>query len=97
MTRPVKIDVYTYMRNEEAMLPYFLRHYGPIARKIVVFDNESDDRTAELARQAGCVVIPEPTRGEYVLSRVSELLNAAYALSRGDADWVIVVDGDEFV
>ncbi|MDH4225253.1 MAG: glycosyltransferase family 2 protein [Deltaproteobacteria bacterium] len=54
---------------------------------IYVFDNNSTDRTAELARQAGAVVIREkrPGKGMVVDSMFRKL----------DADYYIMVDGDD--
>lgn len=56
--------------------------------RIVVVDNASSDRTAELARAAGAQVISESRRGK------------GYALLRGFAevrssDFVVMVDGDD--
>ena len=48
--------------NEEQALPLVLRDLPPVGRVIVV-DNGSKDRTAELAAHAGAVVVPEPRRG----------------------------------
>ena len=48
--------------NEEQALPLVLRDLPPVGRVIVV-DNGSRDRTAEVAAQAGAVVVPEPRRG----------------------------------
>jgi glycosyltransferase involved in cell wall biosynthesis len=53
---------------------------------ILVVDNGSEDRTAEVARGAGATVISEKRRGK---ARA-----VATALSRIDADLVMIVDGD---
>lgn len=54
---------------------------------IYVFDNNSRDRTADIARQAGSVVIPEPRQGKgnVVRSMFREI----------DADCYVMVDGDD--
>ena len=48
--------------NEEQALPLVLRDLPPVGRVIVV-DNGSRDRTAEVAANAGAIVVPEPRRG----------------------------------
>ena len=44
------IHVYNIVHNEEFLLPYYLRHYEQFADKIFIFDDESTDRTAEIAK-----------------------------------------------
>ncbi len=48
--------------NEEQSLPLVLRDLPTVGR-VVVVDNGSTDRSAEVARQAGAVVVTEPRRG----------------------------------
>jgi glycosyltransferase involved in cell wall biosynthesis len=53
---------------------------------IYVFDNRSNDRTAERAREAGAVVVSEPRRGKgFVIHRMFRHV---------DADIYVMVDGD---
>jgi glycosyltransferase involved in cell wall biosynthesis len=50
--------------NEEASLPLVLRDIPRAwVAEIVVVDNGSTDRTAEVAREGGAVVVAEPQRG----------------------------------
>lgn len=93
------LHVYAVCYNEEVLLPHFLRHYGAIAERIVVFDGGSTDRSCDLVRATrGAVLVPTGEAGgrfsEEVLMR---LRNEAYKRSRGKADWVAVVDIDEFL
>lgn len=54
--------------------------------KIYVFDNNSTDATAEIAAQAGAIVIPEKRQGKgYVVMSM---------LEKVDADVYVMVDGD---
>lgn len=39
------IDVYTIVRNEEYMMPFFMRHYLRFAYNIYIYDDHSDDNT----------------------------------------------------
>jgi len=48
--------------NEEASLPFVLRDLPAVGRVIVV-DNGSTDRTADVAAAAGATVVAEPKRG----------------------------------
>lgn len=91
------VHVYTMVHNEEALMPYFLRHYGRFASKITVLDNESDDRTAEIARAGGAEVIPIDTGGRHRVRVLRREMNTRYQKSRGNADWVICAEGDEFL
>ena len=50
--------------NEEASLPYVLSDLPrEIVEEVVVIDNGSSDRTAEIARAEGATVLSEPRRG----------------------------------
>ncbi len=53
---------------------------------VYVFDNASSDRTAEVARQAGAVVVSSPQRGKGNVVR--------HMFRDVEADWYIMVDGD---
>jgi glycosyltransferase involved in cell wall biosynthesis len=83
--------------NEEELLPVFLNHYDKICSKIIVYDNESDDRTAEI-----CDLHPLVERRVYKTDGqirddvYIEIKNNAWKEFR-DYDWVCVLDLDEFV
>jgi len=93
-----RIHVYTLAWNEQLILPHFLRHYARFCERIVVFDNESTDATPEII--AGC---PQAERrvwssgGQINDQTYLDIKNSAYRESRGQADWVIVCDADEFL
>ncbi len=75
--------------NEEVTIEkviHDVREYLPKAN-IVVFDNNSTDRTAQLAEVAGAAVIKEKRQGKgFVIQAM---------FSRIDADVYIMVDGDD--
>lgn len=91
----MKIHVYTMAHNEEVLIPYFMRHYGHIAAKIYIYDNESTDKTAQIAGYSGATVIP--FKGPYSDRHLLQVKNQEYKKSRGEADWIIAVDVDEFI
>jgi glycosyltransferase involved in cell wall biosynthesis len=53
---------------------------------LIVCDNNSTDRTAEIAREAGAVVVFEP------FNQISRARNTGAAAARGD--WFVFVDAD---
>ena len=76
--------------NEEGALPPLLSEIpDDIARWIIVVDNGSTDATAIVARDAGAIVVPEPTRG-YGRACLTGLQTA---VNMG-ADIVVYMDGD---
>lgn len=81
--------------NEEKELPGCLASVrealvacdlGPDEIEVVVCDNNSSDRTAELARQGGAQVVFEP------MNQISRARNAGAAAASGG--WLLFVDAD---
>jgi len=96
----MKTHIYSIMRNEEELLPYFLRHYSAFADKIFIIDNGSTDNTVKIAKTNKKVHLLKykftpgwPVEAEH--NACFEKLYKKY--SRGEADWVMCVDGDEFI
>jgi glycosyltransferase involved in cell wall biosynthesis len=87
------------MKNEEELLPYFLRHYEMFADRIFIIDDESTDRTVEIARTHPKVTLLEyDFKGAFTEDDMNNCFTSNYKkYSRGVADWVIVADGDEFL
>lgn len=90
------VTVMTIAHNDHDLLPFFIRHYRPIADRIIVYDNASTDDTAEIARAAGCEVIPiTDSNGE-----LRDWWNCTMKSAAGHyfgGDWMIVPDTDEFL
>ena len=91
----VKISVVVPAFNEEKLIAETLRHIRAASEsfarlgwetELVVCDNNSTDRTAELARAAGAKVIFEP------INQIGRARNAGAAGAGGD--WLIFVDAD---
>lgn len=81
--------------DEELALPRVLAELPPgWIDRVVVVDNGSRDRTAEVARAAGAEVVHEPRRGygRACQRGLAELFDGPKAL--GPDDWVAFLDGD---
>lgn len=94
-----KVWVYTMPYNCEAWLPHFLRYYA-FAEKIVVYDNESTDNTRNVAESpawANVVVRSLGSGDQYRDDILMVVKNHLWKEARYLADWVIVVDPDEFM
>jgi|WetSurMetagenome_2_1015567.scaffolds.fasta_scaffold311428_2 dolichol-phosphate hexosyltransferase len=57
--------------------------------EVVVIDNNSTDRTVELARQLGANVIIEPKRGK------GNAMKTGFLSINEDTDYVVMLDGDD--
>ena len=94
----MKLHVYTVCWNEEELLPFFFKHYERFADKIVAYDNMSDDSTPEiLGAHPLCERRAFDTGGKVRDDLLLKVKNNAWKESRGEADWVIVCDADEFI
>jgi glycosyltransferase involved in cell wall biosynthesis len=91
----LKVSVVVPAFNEERLLPQTLGHIRaalPVfsnsgwSSEIIVCDNNSTDRTAELSRAAGARVVFEP------VNQISRARNTGAAAASGD--WLIFVDAD---
>jgi glycosyltransferase involved in cell wall biosynthesis len=94
-TKPVKISVVVPAFNEERLLTRSLAEMksaaGVFARRgweveLIVCDNNSTDRTAEIARSAAALVVFEP------VNQIARARNRGAAAATGD--WLVFVDAD---
>lgn len=95
----IKIHVYSAMQNEEILLPYFLRHYSLFADRIFIIDDKSTDRTVKIAKSNSKVTLLNYkfSNGYNEEEHVECFIKFYKKHSRGKADWVMCVDGDEFI
>lgn len=96
----MQVTIYTITYNEEIILPFFIKHYKsnlPGCR-IIVFDNESTDRTCAIAKEYGCEVIKYSTDNKLNDMKYLEIKNHAWKSpeQKTEPQWVFVVDADEF-
>lgn len=91
------IHLYALCWNEEKILPYFLQHYEHLVTHFFIFDNESTDQSREILHAH-----PKVTVNNIVFQTDSFVLEALHFYnniwkqSRGQADWVILCNVDEF-
>ena len=93
----MKISVVVPAFNEERLLPGSLASIRAAMRgfdglgwasELIVCDNNSTDRTAEIAREAGAQVVFEP------VNQIGRARNAGAA--RAGGDWIFFVDADSY-
>lgn len=94
--RPI-VWVFAHMRNEARLLPFWLRHYSTFAQNILVFDDGSDDGTLEILAQHPKVTVSDLGMGGIDEDELLKLAHRTYPLARGQADYCMWVDGDEFI
>lgn len=95
----MKVVLYTLCWNDGPRLHFFFRHYDRFVTRYVVYDDGSDEATLSILRQNPKVEIRRLERSHpdsFVLSEQS-ISDACWKECRGDADWVIVTDIDEFL
>jgi hypothetical protein len=92
----MRIEVFAICYNEEALLPYFLRHYSSFADKIVIYDNYSTDRSVEICRENPIVEVIKYGSGDKIRDDIYlQIKNNCWKGS--SAKWVIICDIDELV
>ena len=87
-----KLSIVVPAYNEEKLLGETLACIRAAASgmdaELIVCDNNSTDRTAEIARQAGAKVVFEP------VNQISRARNAGAAAASGE--WLVFIDADSF-
>src|SRR5215213_1584567 len=93
----MKISLVVPAFNEEKLLPASLRSITVAAEafrargwetELILCDNNSTDRTAEVARAEGAQVVFEP------VNQIARARNAGASAATGD--WLVFVDADSF-
>ena len=97
----MKIWSYVIIWNEELMLPFFLRHYSQFCDRIIIYDNMSTDGSREIIEtfkdKVEIEVIPFETSGKFDDYVHIELKQRSIQHAKGNADFIILSDCDEFV
>ena len=92
----MKIAAVTMVYNEALILPYYLHHYGFLDEIHVLYETDSTDDSLEILRQAPNVVI-ENCHIEGGIDDIEKIKLMNRAVQSVRANWVYVVDPDEFV
>ena len=90
----MKIETYILANNEERLMAYIMRHYTQFS-DVILLENSSTDRTVEIAEAMGGKVWSFDREDEINDEWFTYIKNNCWKDSK--ADWVIIVDADEFV
>lgn len=93
----MKIWVFAVCHNEEAIIPWWLRHYGRFADRILVWDDASTDRSRALLQAHPSVTLFDCPWSGIDEDKALHHAYDVYPSARGKADWVMWVDMDEFL
>ena len=92
--RPPVIDVIIPAYNEEASIALVIGELPrAVLREVIVCDNNSRDRTAEVARAAGATVVAE-SRAGYGSACLRAMAHVAARPPADQPDVVVFIDGD---
>lgn len=94
----MSVWLYCICRDEQRILPYFLRHYTTFVDKLIFYDDGSVDGTPDLIRDCPKADLrkwpfPQGLMDDHFL----DFANEQWKEARGHAYWVIWVDVDEFL
>ena len=92
----IRVAALTMVYNEALILPYFLRHYSYVDEIRVLFETDTSDSSLEILHCAPNVLV-EKCHIDGGLDDVAKINLFNDALSSIKADWVYVVDPDEFI
>ena len=88
--KKIKLSVVLATHNEEASLGRCLGSVKDIANEIVIADEQSSDKTVEIAKKFAAKVISAPHNDNFHITK-----NIAIASATGD--WILQLDADEVV
>ena len=92
------VHLYTFIYNEERILPFFFKHYEKFVNKFFIYDNNSTDGTKKFVKKRKDVVYLQfDTDNKFDEYELVYLRNNEWKKSANDADWIIVCDADEFL
>lgn len=86
MYKNLKVTVVIPCLNEEQGIEQVLRRMPPLVDEVIVVDNASTDRTADVARSLGALVIREDVRG------YGRSYKKGFSMATGDI--IVTLDGD---
>lgn len=99
----MKIHLYAMCNKVFPIFPYFLRHYETFCDRLFIVDDGSNGELEAISSSHKRVTLLEKREipggdDRFFQEPVNTLFkNDLYKKSRGEADWVVVVDVDEFI
>lgn len=94
----MKIWLFCICRDESPIMTYFIRHYEQFCDKLIFYDDQSTDGTREIITSCPKSELRDwPGEHGIVDDDFMDFANEQWKEARGQADWVIWVDADEFV
>lgn len=93
------VHLYTVCKDEARMLPFFFRHYDPWVSRYVVYDDDSSDDSLEQLERHSKVEVRTFRRShpESFVESERTLFESCWKESRGQAQWVALVNIDELL
>jgi tetratricopeptide (TPR) repeat protein len=88
MSDAVRISACLITRNEQRLLPSCLQSLQGFVDEVVVVDTGSVDRTVEIAKDFGCIVLHRAWDGDFSAPR-------NLGLDKAKGDWILYIDADE--
>jgi glycosyltransferase involved in cell wall biosynthesis len=82
------------VKNEARWIERVIRSVVPVCGRVIVLDDHSTDRTAEIAYGAGAMVFPNPFDGLNETRDKNYLLTLAQTHAQ-PGEWALMIDGDE--
>jgi hypothetical protein len=91
------ITIYSMAFNEELLIKFFIDHYRKRFPNcnIIIYDNESTDKTKKIALKNRCQVIDYKSNNQINDSKLRELKNNCWKSAK--TEWVLVCDVDELL
>lgn len=98
----MKIRVMTVCKNEERIMPFFIKHYEPWVDEILIIDGGSTDNSLNIAKQLGNGKVISRRApyddGKYIDDDIlNKIRNEEWKDGRENFDWMIVCDNDELL
>jgi tetratricopeptide (TPR) repeat protein len=93
----MNIQLITMWFNEEFIAPFFLNHYSWVDTIHIILDSDTDDKTEYISRQYPNVQIHHFRFPDMMDDIIKSAVISHHYNSINEADYVIIVDSDEFV
>ena len=93
----MKIQLITMWYNEEFLAPFFLNHYKWVDTIHIILDSDTDDNTESIIRQFPNVKVHHFRFPDMMDDIIKSTVISQHYKFINDADYVIIVDSDEFI